>query len=79
MLDVQTTRDPTPPGPGERVRGKGEPLPEGEGGGGKRSFPRPPTPRGLLGLIWRAIFRMSWAYTSGSPSPCSNEQVRVPL
>ena len=30
--------------------GKGKPFPEGEEGGWKRKLPKPPTPRGLVGL-----------------------------
>ena len=39
-------------------RGRGKPLPEGEEGGWKRKLPRPPTPRGLVGVLfamWLAL------------------------
>ena len=42
------------PAPSRSV-GRGKPLPEGEEGGWKRKLPRPPTPRGLVGLISRSV------------------------
>ena len=33
-----------------------KPFPEGEEGGWKRKLPRPPTPRGLVGLLGKARY-----------------------
>eukprot|EP00959_Pyramimonas_sp_CCMP1952_P248794 5200726-Pyramimonas_sp.AAC.1 len=50
VLGVLTSRDRPRPGP-EEVGGRGKPFPEGKDGGWKRKFPKPPSPRGLVGVV----------------------------
>jgi hypothetical protein len=50
ILDAPTTSETSRPGPVEGVGGGVNPSPKGKKGGWKRKLPKPPTPRGLVGL-----------------------------
>ena len=50
ILGAPTPREPPRPGPGEGVGGGVNPSPKGKNGVWKRKLPRPPSPRGLVGL-----------------------------